>query len=81
MKWLELKEFANSLSEEQLQQNVILCRDEEYISIDGTDKSDEDLYFECGDDNVYTLEELMELGVDIEDYSIIPEGTVSLFTK
>lgn len=52
MKWKELKEFANSLDEKQLEQKVIMWREDEVIN--------EILAFSLSEDHYYDPENPME---------------------
>lgn len=51
MNWKELKEFCNSLTEEQLQKKVILWREEEAIIDISASQLEEDYYTDPDDEN------------------------------
>ena len=53
MTWNELKEFCNSLPEDQLNMNVVMWREEESISNIETDRLQEDHYMGSDDDFFY----------------------------
>ena len=46
MKWLELKKFCESLTKEQLENNVVIWREEECISDIGPVVLEEDYYLD-----------------------------------
>ena len=58
MNWKELKEFANSIPEEDLAKNVILWREDEAITDIGVMALEEDHYIEEGDDGCYPLSDV-----------------------
>jgi hypothetical protein len=65
MNWKQMKEFANGLSDEQLEKDVILWREESAISKIDPDILKEDHYFdEKEDEGCYTLS---EAGISIEE--------------
>lgn len=83
MTYKQLKDFCNSLTEEQLEQEVYLSQvDDAAISVDGAGVSQEDEYYDhC--DGYGTLEMIKENYPDeweeiIEEASVCPKGTVFL---
>ena len=62
MKWKKLKEFCNSLDEKQLEQKVILWREDEAISRIEAHKLEEDHYINPEDceDGCYPISEATE---------------------
>ncbi len=58
--WNEIKEFANSLSEEQLAKNVVLWREDEAIGEIKTALLDEDHYMGPDDEGCYPESEASE---------------------
>ncbi|MHB8871877.1 MAG: hypothetical protein ACYC5G_05485 [Candidatus Doudnabacteria bacterium] len=59
MKWYDLKTFCNSLSEEQLVENVVLWREEDAISKIGAEILREDYYLDTEEptEGCFTLSE------------------------
>jgi len=53
MKWIKLKEFCNSLNDEQLQKKVIVWREDEAISNINAELLLEDQYIGDGEDECY----------------------------
>lgn len=65
MTWNELKEFCNSLNEEQLKENVIFWREHEAINDVCAEKLSEDHYIgDYDDDGCYPLS---DAGLTIDD--------------
>jgi hypothetical protein len=62
--WKDIKEFANSLNEEQLQRKVILWREDEAIGDISPMALKEDHYIGEDEEGCYTLD---EAGLTIED--------------
>lgn len=84
MKYKELKEKLNTLSDEQLEMDVVVFENEEEQGkvIDSWDESDEDFYWD-GSDCVGNLEMAKEsYGDEWEDEKdslvCVPKGTFSL---
>lgn len=83
MNWKELKDFANSLDENQLEQKVILWREDEAITNIGAEQLHDDHYIgEYNDDGCYTLsdagltlKEAKEQGLE----KVYDKGTPILF--
>lgn len=58
MKWKELKEFANSLDEQQLEKEVIVWRESEVVSPISAFKLEADYYMsEDDDEGCYSLDD------------------------
>lgn len=55
MNWKELKEFANSLNDEQLEAKAILWREDEAITEIETNILEEDQYIIPGEEGCYSL--------------------------
>ncbi len=55
MTWSELKDFCNSLPEDQLQRNVILWREDEAINKIEANRIEEDHYIGEDDEGCYPL--------------------------
>lgn len=64
MTWIELKEFCNSLPEDQLKRSVILWREEDAITDIWAEQLLEDHYKGDEDDGCYPLS---DAGLTIED--------------
>ena len=62
--WKDLKEFANSLDEKQLENKVVVWREEEAISDFEANTLEEDHYIGDNDDGCYSLR---DAGLTIED--------------
>lgn len=60
MNWKKLKEFCNSLDEEQLKKNVILWREDESIGSIEAYSLEEDYYMEPDDEHCYPESEAVE---------------------
>lgn len=60
MIWKEMKDFCDSLSEEQLKENVSLWREDEAINNIVAEELDEDMYVADGDEGCYPLSEATE---------------------
>lgn len=60
MKWIKLKEFCNSLNEEQLKKKVIVWREDEAISRINAELLTEDQYIGDGEDGCYPESEASE---------------------
>ncbi len=72
MNWKELKDFCNSLNDEQLKKKVILWREEEAINAIEVEKLEEDHYVcpDSGEEGCYPLSEANE---DLEDLKKVYE--------
>lgn len=82
----DLKKAVNLLSEEQLQKQVFVQREDEVVKVGDLSCLEEDIYYNDGDDDVDdrgTLEELQEAhGEDFirENYKLAnPKGTAYLY--
>ncbi len=83
MKLKDFKKWVNSLTDEQLEQNLLYNSDEYSISgkVNKIEKAKSNLYYTGEDDpaELYTLKQLKEEGYDkeeIEDFEIeIPKGS------
>jgi len=64
MNWRELKEFCNSLDNEQLEKKVILWREESAITNMDAEILADDYYIGDDEDGCYTLS---DAGLSIED--------------
>jgi hypothetical protein len=64
MTWKELKEFANSLDEKQLDKNVVLWREDEAVNDINAENLKEDYYIGDDDEECYSL---ADAGLTIED--------------
>ena len=64
MIWKELKDFANSLDEKQLEKNVVLWREDEAVNDINAEKLDADHYIGDDDEGCYPL---ADSGLTIED--------------
>ena len=64
MNWLELKEFCNSLPQEQLERKVILWREDEAITDIYAEQLTEDHYIGSDDDGCYPLS---DAGLTVDD--------------
>jgi hypothetical protein len=53
MKWKDLKQFCDSLGEDQLEKNVILWREDDAINRIGTCLLEEDHYIGKGEEGCY----------------------------
>lgn len=83
MNYQDLKDFCNSLTDEQLKQDVYLARtDDSAIKVECAHISEEDEYFDHGT-GLGTLEMIKEENPDdwediIEDVTLCPKGTLML---
>lgn len=83
MTYKELKDFCNSLTEEQLTQEVYVARvDDSPVKVESHEITDVDRYFDHTD-LIGTLEEIKADNPDdwqdiIEDATLVPAGTVML---
>lgn len=70
MNWRELKDFANSLSESELEAKVILWREDEAITEIYAEQLEEDYYISDKQDNgcITESEALSDLKHNPEDY-------------
>lgn len=64
MTWKELKEFANSLDEKQLERNVVLWREDEAVNNIFPEILQADHYIGEDDEGCYTL---AEAGLTLKD--------------
>lgn len=60
MKWIKLKDFCNSLNDEQLQKKVIVWREDEAISRINAELLPEDQYIGDGEEGCYPESEVSE---------------------
>lgn len=88
--WAKLKDFCNQLSDEQLQQEVIVPQDQSYIKILYASDLGEDQYnfidekYSCTkeDYDAYNFEGIsFEEALEKYDYSITPGTNVYLFDE
>lgn len=75
MNWKDLKEFANSLDEEQLEREVILWREDEAIDKIEAMTLEDDHYIGDGEDGCYTL---ADAGLTEED--VKERGLTKVYT-
>lgn len=82
MNYQQLKDFCNSLTPEQLTQEVFLSGEDQAYKVDGADISTEDQYFDHAEHigNLKSIKDENPEGweTEIEDYTLVPKGTVSL---
>lgn len=81
----ELKEAVNKLTDEQLEQSVVVYREESGVRVAGLDEEQTDRYVYINDpEDTGTLEELKERHGDefvLEDYYLIPKGRPFLWEE
>ena len=86
MNYEQLKAFCNSLTEEQLKQEVYLAQvDDASIKVESALISEQDEYFDHGD-GLGTLEMIKEENPDdweeiVADATLVPKGTVFLLNE
>lgn len=88
MTYRDLKLFLETLSEEQLNQDVHVVREDEYAGkLEEGVMSDEDIYWDHGDclGDLKTAKETVEgwgkkWEEEAEEFTITPKGTVTLHT-
>lgn len=73
MNWLELKQFCNSLPEEELQKKVILWREDEAVTDINAIRLEEDHYIEPESDDEGCFPESTKNSL-ISDEDAYPEG-------
>ena len=71
MNWKELKEFVNSLNNEQLEAKVILWREDEAITEIETNILEEDQYIIPGEEGCYSLADGGYTEADIEEKGLV----------
>lgn len=71
MKWNELKDFCNSLNEEQLEEKVRLFLEEDVILDINAENITEDQYTDTESDGCYSLEDAGLNKVDVEELGLI----------
>jgi len=76
MNWRQLKEFANSLDEKELDKNVILWRESEAIKNIEAEVLSDDHYIGKDEEGCYTLQ---DAGLELED--VAKENLKKVFDK
>jgi len=76
MTWKELKKFANSLDEKQLERKVVLWREDEAVNDINAEVLEADHYIGEDDEGCYTLE---DAGLTIED--VAEKGLKKVYEK
>jgi len=71
MNWQELKDFANSLNEEQLKCKVVLWREDEAVTKIETSIIEDDQYIISGDEGCYSLADGGYTEDDIEEKGLV----------
>lgn len=76
MNWKELKEFCNNLPLSELENNVILWREDEAITDIGAEQLDEDYYIKTDEpeDGCFPDSEIDSLEQDIEITRVYKKG-------
>lgn len=86
MTYEQLETFIQTLTPEQKQQTVAVFNSDDELAIlpDHGDISEDDQYFDHSDslgNKEEALESVGGIEADLEDYTLVPKGTVTLHTK
>ena len=76
MNWNQLKDFCNSLTEEQLQKNVLVWREDKAFSNMEPIVLNYDMYIGLGEEGCYPLHE-----VDLTEEQAEEEGLTKVYSK